>query len=81
LAPLRRQRDRGEADRRRAKPYNIVHDISTHGSGQWLGGGYIVKANPREVLGDVVGIIRRQGKSAMSGDFTDRASIDRKEEK
>jgi hypothetical protein len=63
LAPLRRQRDRGEADRRRAKPYNIVRDISTHGSGQWLGGGYIVKANPREVFGDVVGIICRQGKT------------------
>jgi hypothetical protein len=31
-----------------AKPYNIVRDISTQRSGQWLGGAYIVKANPRE---------------------------------
>jgi hypothetical protein len=61
VAPLRdRRRDRGEADRRRAKPYNIVHAISTNGSGQWLGRAYIVKANPREVFGDVIVIICRQ---------------------
>jgi hypothetical protein len=30
------------------KPYNIVRDISTNGSGQWLGGAYLVKAAPRE---------------------------------
>jgi hypothetical protein len=61
LAPLRdKRRDRGEADRRRAKPYSIVRAISTNGSGQWLGGAYIVKANPREVFGDVIVIICRQ---------------------
>ena len=54
------RRGRGEANRRRAKPYNIVRDNSTHGSGQWLGGAYIVKANPREVFGDVIVIICRQ---------------------
>jgi hypothetical protein len=45
LAPLR---DKPEADRRRAKPYNIVRDISTNGSGQWRGGAYLVKAAPRD---------------------------------
>jgi len=48
LAPLHdKHRDRGEAGRRRAKPNNIVRDVSTNGSGQWRGGAYIVKA-PRE---------------------------------
>jgi hypothetical protein len=45
LAPLR---DKPEADRRRAKPYNIVRDISTNGSGQWRGGAYLVKAASRD---------------------------------
>jgi hypothetical protein len=41
-----------EADWRRAKPYNIVCDISTNGPGQWLGGAYLVKAAPREYEGE-----------------------------
>jgi hypothetical protein len=53
LAPLR---GRDEANRR-AKPYNIVRDISIHGPRQWLGGAYIVKANPREVFENVIVII------------------------
>jgi hypothetical protein len=56
------RRGRGEANRRRAKPYNIVRDISTHGSGQWLGGAYIVKANP--VFGDIIVIVCRHKEDA-----------------
>jgi hypothetical protein len=49
LAALREKcGDRGKAGRQRAKPYNIVRDVSTNGSGQWRGGAYIVKAAPRE---------------------------------
>jgi hypothetical protein len=48
LAPLRdKRRDRGEADRRKNKPYVIVRDISTHGTGQWLGSAYFVEARAR----------------------------------
>jgi hypothetical protein len=51
--PLRDKRQgRREAGRRRAKAYNIVRDISTNGSGQWLGGAYLVKAAPREYEGE-----------------------------
>ena len=58
------RRGRGETNRRRAKPYNnSVRDISVHGPGQWLSGAYIVKANPREVFGDVIVIICRQGRT------------------
>ena len=60
MAPLRdKRRGRGEANRRRAKPHNIVREISVHGPGQWLGGAYIVKANPREVFENVIVIICR----------------------
>ncbi len=60
MAPLRDKRcDRGEAGRRRAKPYNIVRDISIHGPGQWLGAAYLVKAAPRESKGNVI-VIRCQ---------------------
>jgi hypothetical protein len=60
LAPLRdKRRGRSEANRRRAKQYNIVRDISIHGPGQWLGGAYIVKVNPREVFENVIVIICR----------------------
>jgi len=53
IGPLRDKRRRPrEADRRRAKPYNIVCDISTNGPGQWLGGAYLVKAAPREYEGE-----------------------------
>src|ERR1700724_389912 len=38
--------------RRRAKPYNIVRDISANGSGQWLRGAHLVKAAPREYEGE-----------------------------
>jgi hypothetical protein len=61
-----------------AKPYNIVRDISTQRSGQWLGSAYIVKANPREVFGDVIFVA---GGRAAGGDFTDRTTIDPKEGK
>jgi hypothetical protein len=51
--PLRDKRQgRREAGRRRAKAYNIVRDISTNGSGKWLGGAYLVKAAPREYEGE-----------------------------
>jgi hypothetical protein len=55
LAPLRdKRRDRGEADRRKAKPYIIVRDISTRGSGQWPGGVYIAKAAARKSKANVI---------------------------
>jgi len=64
LAQLRdKHSERGEAERRMAKPYNIVRDISTHRSGQWLGVAYIVKANPREVFENVIVIICGQGRT------------------
>jgi len=57
LAPLRDiRRDRVEADRRSAKPYNIVLDISTHGSGQGLGGAYLVKTDGTDGTGIIIGI-------------------------
>ena len=75
MAPLRdMRRDRGEADRRRAKPYNIVRDISTHGSGQRLGGAYLVKAAPRESKGNVI-VIRcspNGTRGGTGGDLTAR---------
>jgi hypothetical protein len=55
-----------------------VRAISTNGSGQWLGRAYIVKANPREVFGDVIFVA---GGRAAGGDFTDRTTIDPKEGK
>jgi hypothetical protein len=47
-----KRQGRREAGRRRAKAYNIVGDISANGSGQWLGGAYLVKAAPREYEGE-----------------------------
>ncbi|MFZ0494599.1 MAG: hypothetical protein WBE80_03095 [Methylocella sp.] len=33
-------------------PYASAGDISANGSGQWLGGAYLVKAAPREYEGE-----------------------------
>jgi hypothetical protein len=63
------------------KPYNIVRDISSHRSGQSLGGAYIVKANPRVVFGDVIVIICHQGRTRGGRRFYRPKYFDPKEEK
>jgi hypothetical protein len=65
LARLRAQRP--AAATRKAKPYNIARDISTNGSGQWAAGGYIVKANPREVFGAALSYFAAKGGRAAGG--------------
>jgi hypothetical protein len=59
-------RDRGEADLRKAKPYIIGRDISTRGSGQWLGGVYIAKAAARKSKASVI-VIRCSENGTIGG--------------
>jgi hypothetical protein len=66
MAPLcDKGRDRGEVDRRRTKPYNIVRDISTEGSGQWLGGAYSLNSRLRK--SDPRGASRQHGGQSHGG--------------
>ncbi len=82
MAPLRDKRcGRSEADRRMAKPYTIVRDISTHGSGQWLGGAYLVKAASRESKGNVIVIKCSPNGTREGGDFIDPKTLTRRREK
>ena len=64
MARLRAQRP--AAATRKAKPYIIGRDISTHGSGQWPGGGYIAKAAARKSKTNVI-VIRCSENGTIGG--------------
>jgi hypothetical protein len=80
IAPLRdKRRGPREADRRRAKPYNIVRDISANGSGQWLAGAYLVKAAPREYEGEHHSRqVQPKWDMPRGGDFIDPKTLTRR---